>query len=245
MTHPSDLPKTYVMIGAGGTGSHFIGPGLAYLDGLHRDRGTAWQFVVIDGDSYTEGNLERQLFEPTLISANKAEAMAQMYNRYPVIAVPAFIGADDLKEMFGEGDTLLIAADNHSIRALVQERALELDNCVVINAGNEMHDGSVQLWVRENGANATPKLTYLHPEIIYTRADDRAPMTCQQAAALPGGGQLILANQQAAAWMLAALWRHETGAWREGWTEIQFDLSAPGPDALRPINMRERRNWAL
>lgn len=233
--------KTYIQIGAGGTGTHLIAPLLAYLETHHDNLGEQWQLVVIDGDNFDPGNKARQLFEPGFIATNKAEAMAQMYNRYPVIAVPKFIGKEDLDTMFTEGDTVFICADNHSIRALVQERALQLENCVVINGGNEEHDGNVQLWVRENGNNATPKLTYMHPEIVFTSEDDRAAMTCAQAAALPGGGQLILANQQAASWMMAALWRYHTGAWRTGWTELQFDLAA---GTIHHLDMRERRNWA-
>lgn len=233
--------QTYMMIGAGGTGTHFIGPVLAYLETHHRDRGEEWQFVVIDGDNYDAGNTSRQLFDPGFISINKATAMAQMYNRYPIMAVPQFIGKEDLAEMMQDGDIVFICADNHSVRALVQDRALELDNTVVINAGNEESDGNVQVWVRENGQNMTPKLSYMHPEIAYVGADDRAGMSCQQAAQLPGGGQLILANQQAASWMMAGLWRFHTGAWREGWTELQFDLKA---GTVHHIDMRERRNWA-
>ncbi len=234
--------KSYMMIGAGGTGTHFVGPALAYLESYHRNRGEEWQFAIIDGDNFDEGNLERQLFDPGYVKQNKAEAVAKMHNRYPVVAVPNFIGRAELEQIFDEGDTVFICADNHSIRALVQERALQLQDCVVINAGNELHDGNVQLWVRENGENATPKLTYMHPEIEYSGSDDRAGMSCQQAAQLPGGGQLILANQQAAAWMLAALWRYHEGAWRTGWTELQYDLLE---GTVYHIDMRERRNWAL
>lgn len=233
--------KTYIQIGAGGTGTHLIGPLLAYLDAHHAELGEEWQLVVIDGDNFDSGNLSRQLFEPGFVATNKAEAMAQMYNRYPVIAVPRFIGKDDLQTMVNEGDTVFICADNMSIRALVQERALELDNVVVINAGNEMHDGNVQLFVRQHGRNETPPITFLHPEIHYIGEEDRQPMSCQQAAALPGGGQLILANQQAASWMMAALWRYDTGAWRTGWTELQFDLFEGKVDH---IDMRPRRGWA-
>lgn len=238
--------KTYIQIGAGGTGTHFIGPALAYLDTYHRERAATgapdgeWQYVIIDGDNYEPGNLARQLFDPSLVSQNKAEAMAQMYNRYPVIAVPRFIGKDDLAEMFQSGDTVFICADNHSIRRLVQDRALELEQCVVVNSGNEMHDGTVQLFVRANGENKTPPITFLHPEIVYIGAEDRQPMSCQQVAELPGGGQLILANQQAASWMLAALWRLNEGLWTSGWTELNFDLVA---GTVHHIDMRERRGW--
>lgn len=233
--------KTYIQIGAGGTGTHLIGPMLAYLETYHANRQEQWQYVIIDGDNFEPKNLSRQLFDPGYVTTNKAEAMAQMYSRYPVLAVPRFIGAEDLTMMFTESDTVFICADNHSIRALVQARALQLQDCVVINSGNEEHDGNVQLWVREGGENKTPKLTYLHPEITFLAEDDRSAMSCQQAAQLPGGGQLILANQQAASWMLAALWRYHEGLWREGWTELQFDLRAGTTHAL---NMRERRNWA-
>ena len=234
--------KTYIQIGAGGTGTHLIGSILAYLETHHRTDGEEWQYVIIDGDNFDLGNLERQLFDPGMTSQNKAESMAQMYNRYPVIAVPRFIGRDDLQTMFGEGDTVLICADNHSIRALVQERALELENSTVINAGNEMHDGNVQLFVRRDGKNETPPITFLHPEIVFVAEDDRAAMTCQQAAALPGGGQLILANQAAAGHMLEALYRvHYAPSVPLNWTEITFDLMA---GTVHHIDMRERRGWA-
>lgn len=238
--------KNYIMIGAGGTGTHLIGKALAYLDAHHRNEGTDWTYVVIDGDAFEDKNADRQLFDAGFISANKANAMAEMYNRYPIIAVPRFIGREDLETLIQEGDTILICADNHSIRALVQERALALNDVVVINAGNELSDGNVQLWVREQGQNVTPKLTYQHPEITYIGAEDRSAMSCQQAAQLPGGGQLILANAQAADWMLAALHRHLTGDFRktgrgEGWTEIQFDAIT---GIVNPIDMRERRNWS-
>lgn len=239
--------QTYIMIGAGGTGTHLIPKALAYLDAYHRNEGSDWQFVVIDGDNFEEKNGDRQLFDSGFLMANKAEAMAQMYNRFPVRAVPRFIGREDLEEFIQNSDTIFICADNHSIRALVEERALALDDITVINAGNELSDGNVQLWVREQGQNLTPRLTYMHPEIIYIGEEDRSAMSCQQAAQLPGGGQLILANAQAADWMLAALHRRITGDFRktgrgEGWTEIQFDAIT---GIVHPIDMRERRNWNL
>lgn len=232
--------KTYIQIGAGGTGTHLIAPMLAYLESFHK-QGDEWQYVIIDGDNYDEGNLARQLFDPGMVASNKAQAMAQMYNRFPVIAVPRFIGKEDLATMMNEGDTVFVCADNHSIRALVQDRALELRDSTVINAGNEMHDGNVQLFVRRNKKNETPPITFLHPEIVYVGEEDRAPMSCQQAAALPGGGQLILANQQAASWMLTALYRlHYSASVPLSWTEVQFDLLA---GTVHHLDMRERRGW--
>jgi hypothetical protein len=65
-------------------------------------------------------------------------------------------------------------------------------------------------------------------------------MTCAEAALLPGGEQLILANFAAANGMLHALWRYHSGAWQKGWTESIFDLDA---NTVEYMDFRERRGW--
>lgn len=235
--------KTYILFGAGGTGSNFIAPALAFLNSLHTSQNTEWEFLICDGDSYESKNLERQIFDPSFTGVNKAEALASMYPHYPVRAVPRFIGAKDLETLMDDGVTTFIGVDNFSLRALVEQRALKLRNCVILNAGNEMHDGSVQLWVRENGLNKTPRLSFCHPEIKYTGADDRSNMTCLQAAQIPGGEQLIIANMAAAMNMLNMLWHYHQGTWKNKGvaTEVQFDLKEI---SLVPIDMRLRKGWA-
>lgn len=234
--------QQYLLVGAGGTSTQFIGPALAYLDSYHRNRNEEWRMIIADGDTFEAKNLSRQLFDPSFIGINKAEAVCDMYARYPVESFPHYIGKNDLIDLVDNGMIILIGADNVSVRALIEERALQLRNVVVINGGNEYHDGSVQLWVREDGENKTPRLTYLHPEIRYVSDDDRSAMTCAQIASLPGGEQLIIANMAVAQHMLTALWRYHTEAWREGWTELQFDLML---GQVEHMNMRERKNWHL
>jgi hypothetical protein len=230
----------YVMIGAGGTGSHFIAPALAYLHAYQTNINEAWEFLVIDGDNYEYKNLERQLFDPDFVGQNKADALVSMYPRYPLISVPKFIGKDDLGELISEHSTVFIGVDNYSLRALIVEHVQSLNNVTIINAGNEKSDGSVQLWVRRDGKNMTPPLTFCHPEIQYIANDDRSAMTCAQAAQIPGGEQLIIANFTAAQGMLHALWRVHTGAWEKGWTESIFDLEE---STFEYINFRDRRGW--
>lgn len=232
----------YVLIGAGGTGSHFIGPGLAYLNSWHTNNGDEWQFTIIDGDNYEAKNLERQMFDPKFVGLNKAVALADSYNQYPVEAIPQFIGQDDLPSIIEEGSVVFLGVDNYSIRALVEQHAFTMQDVVVINAGNERHSGSVQLWIRQNGVNRTPPISYLHGEIEYRSEDDRSGMTCAQAATLPGGEQLIIANMAAAQHMLTALWRYHSNAWENGWTELQFDLSQ---GSVEHLDMRSHRNWEL
>jgi len=230
----------FVLIGAGGTGSHFVAPALAYLHARQQNLNRDWEFLVIDGDNYEHKNLERQLFDPGFVGTNKATALASMYDRYPIKDIPKFIGRNDLAELITENSVVFLGVDNFSVRALIEEHALTLQNIVVVNAGNEKSDGSVQLFVRENGENKTPLLSFCHPEIEYKDADDRSNMTCAQAALIPGGEQLILANFSAAQGMLHALYRYHTGAWKSGWTELNFDLEK---NSVEFMDFRERKGW--
>ncbi len=230
----------YIMIGAGGTGSNLIAPALTYLQAYQTNKGEAYEFHIVDGDNYEYKNLERQLFDPSFVNQNKANALAAMYERYPVISVPKFIGADDLNDLIPEYSTVFICVDNYSIRALLVQHALKRKNIVMINAGNEKSDGTVQIWVREGNKNMTPPFTFCHPEIAYKSDDDRSNMTCAQAAQIPGGEQLLLANAQAAQLMLHALYRIHSGAWATGWTEATFDLDN---NLVEFINFRDRKGW--
>lgn len=234
------------MIGAGGTGTHLLPALLTYLRNYHRNQGTEYQLVIADGDFFEDKNQTRQLFDANLTMVNKAEAMLHMYPDQPIIAVSRYVGAADIEQMVQDGDCVLICADNYSVRALVAEHAKTLDNVVVVNGGNELNDGSVQLWVREGGKNLTPAITFGHPEIKFRDDQDRAAMTCQVAAQLPGGEQTILANMGSAFFMLNAVNRWHTGAFRTeghgpGWTELQFDLTR---GQIEHIDMRDRRGWA-
>ena len=235
--------QTYFMVGAGGTGSQFLPAGLTYLRAFHAQRADPeYQLVIADGDEFEPGNMARQLFTTDGIGRNKAEAMLEMYPGHPIIAVSRNVGRTDIERMVQDGDIVLMCADNYSVRALMVERIKELDNAVYINGGNGLYDGSVQLWVRENGENVTPPITFHHPEIVYRDEDDRSAMTCAQVAALPGGGQTIIANMTAANNMLTALWRYHEGLYRTGWTELQYDLRA---GETHHIDMRTRKNWTV
>lgn len=232
------------MVGAGGTGTHLLPALLTYLR-AHHEPGD-YQVVIADGDVFEEKNMARQLFADGMITINKADAMVQMYPGHPLISVTRYIGKADIEQMVQDGDCVIICADNYSVRALIADHARTLDNCVVVNGGNELNDGSVQLWVRENGENVTPSITYGHPEIKFIAENDRAALTCAQIAAIPGGEQTILANMASALFMLTAIRRWHDGSFRQtglgkGWTELQFDLSQGQIDHL---DMRERRNWA-
>lgn len=225
--------STYVLVGAGGTGSHLTPALLRYLDGYEAERDPHWQVVIIDGDHVEHRNLARQLFVPEVTGANKATALFTQNPTFAEHVQPKdeFLGPDNISRYILDGDIVLIAADNMFVRKLIEDHVRTLNDSVVINGGNESISGSVQLYVREGGKDITPRLSHLHPE--FARKDgDRSALSCAQIAELPGGEQTVLANMTSATMMLAALWRYHKelhlkpkAAEKDAinWTEFQFD----------------------
>jgi len=243
--------KNYVMVGVGGTGTHLLRPLLAYLKALHSNINEDWMVHLIDGDVVETKNLERQMFEPGTVTMNKATAaFAAVDAAYGdhVSARPEYLSEDNIGLLIQSGDVVLICADNFTVRKRIEERALQLQTLTVINGGNEKYDGSVQLFIRHDGVNLTPTLSYLHPEVKVGEGEDRAEMTCQQAAALPGGEQTLLANLWSATLMLTALHRYMIGITilagdepsESTWTEAQFD-SRTGE--VTRIDQRMSKYW--
>lgn len=238
--------RNYLMVGAGGTGSHLLAPLVTYLRAFHTDG--EWNLHVVDGDSVEAKNLERQQFLPGQVTMNKAEAAVQQIADPNLKAYAEYLSDQNIERFLQDGDVVFICADNFTVRKRIEDKALALPNVTVINGGNEATDGSVQLWVRENGANITPRIGYLHPEIAIALGADRAALSCQQIAALPGGQQTLIANLQSATWMLTALWRFHQGHHKPAgdpnpktWTELQFDALA---GKVEHIDQRLSSHWS-
>jgi len=238
----------YLMVGAGGTGTHLLRPLYTYLAAHHT--GEEWMLYIADGDVVEEKNLLRQLFPPGTVTMNKAEAAVLSLGKpQNVKAISEYISEENAARFIKDDDTIFICADNFTVRARIEQIARTLDNVTVINGGNEKWDGSVQLWIREKGADVTPRIGYLHPEIAVQVGEDRAEMTCVQAAQLPGGEQTIIANATSANWMLTALWRRHTNGHvlskkqnpgPQTWTEVQFDALH---GTVEHIDQRMSAHW--
>jgi hypothetical protein len=181
----------------------------------------AFLVAVMDGDNVEEKNLSRQMFRQGDITVNKATAAVGRFpDNFPLVAIPAYLGVEGI-EMIGEETIVLICVDNMPVRALIEDHCSTLNDCVVINGGNEEDTGSVQIWIRKDGKDVTPKLTFMHPE-IRTGTEDRATMSCVQVAAIKGGEQLITANMSSALWILQTLMAYHNNEIK--YTEVQFSL---------------------
>lgn len=227
------------MIGAGGTASYLINPALRYLSvhygGTNPD---VWQFGVIDGDSIEEKNLERQQFDPESIAVNKARALVgQFPHMENVLAIPEYLGRQNIAQFLDDGVIVLICVDNFKVRKLIQDWCMSLDNATIINGGNEKSTGSCQIFIRRDGKNVTPPITFLHPEFDQDDGD-RAEMSCQEIAELPGGEQLLATNMASGMWMLMGLIKLHSE--QVTWTELQFDLLTGWTDA---VDWRDSQGW--
>ena len=225
----------FLMVGAGGTGSYLMPILHRYLVSTY---GEDFLLAVIDNDVIGVENLARQAHEPSHVGVNKAVALCQ--GRANTIPISAYLGPDNIDTLIQAGSTVIITVDNMPCRARIEAKALSLPNVTVINAGNEEHTGSVQLMVRRANENVTPPIGFLHPEIA-APGEDRALMTCEAIAALPGGGQTAIANQTAATFSMVALNHlHQNTALR--WHEVQFDALT---GEVEMIDYRETKAWTL
>lgn len=190
---------SYLLIGAGGTGS-IIAPHLARH--LRKTHPTGFALTIVDGDKVSERNTGRQDYLRDHIGANKADILAARINATPVCE---YIDQSSARRLIRENDTVIIAVDNYRARADIERRALELSDVTVINGGNEANTASCQIFMRRAGENVTPPLSYQHPEIL-TPGLTRGQLGCMAHADDPEDDQTIAANLMSAAWMMAALY---------------------------------------
>lgn len=236
------MTRNYVQIGAGGTGSFLFPALIRYLETAKRENGEDFTVTIIDGKEVAPSKLERQLFFGRFAGDNKATALAEQYETDPrtVIPVPKYLGADNIGGI-RDDDVVLICADNFPVRARIEAHALTLANVTIINGGNEMVDGSLQIWIRRDNVDITPPLSQGHPEILRADKDDPSVLSCQQIAELPGGQQTIIANMMSATAMLNAIrqlhrWeatRNTTNAPLPPGEEVFFDLDTFAMRATR------------
>lgn len=236
--------SVYSLIGAGGTGSLLYPALLRYLENYHRNQATPYVLQLIDGDHFNPDNFDRQVFEGRYVDENKANAVVAQYGLDPErhLAIPEYLGDENIAKYVRDGDTVLIAADNYTVRHKIEQAGNALQNLTVLNGGNEMYDGSCQIWLRRDGRNVTPPLSHMHPEIAPSD-EDRAALDCLAAAALPGGEQTIIANLMSATTLLNALRLSQQFARNPteiAFHEIFFDLNTA---KMRPADWRKVEGW--
>jgi len=192
----------YYVIGAGGIGSWLL---LPLIRTLVNDNFNIKYLQIWDGDKYEENNSSRQEFAYSLIGRNKAEAQTILYTkRYGekinILAMSKYISKDNVCTL-KDKCVIFSCVDNHVCRKILSNHAKTLNNILFISGGNELYDGNVQVYYKEQGHEVIPPIENRHPEIVTTDDGDRSQMSCEEIANLPGGGQIIVTNLIAATLM--------------------------------------------
>lgn len=222
--------KHIVIVGIGGVGSRIAQVICQYL---------AYQeskpvITLIDGDNYEPKNADRQIFSKL---GNKAEVTAELLTeQYPNLTIQSkyrYISEDNAFVYVQEDSIVFCCVDNHASRKLLSDHCGWLDNAVLISGGNDYDDGNVQVYVRVEGKNITPPITYQHPEIAEPADKNPAELSCEEIAAT-SSPQLIFANLKVASEMLNAFW--VVTQKKKLYSELYFDLKT---GAQRAINRKE------
>jgi molybdopterin/thiamine biosynthesis adenylyltransferase len=234
--------SSFKLIGLGGVGLR-VGEDLAtFLASLNVDA----RLVLIDGDQYEPSNATRMRVPGY---GNKAAALRAALlphftsSRLLIEAIEEFVSPENIHRLLHNGDTVVLALDNHASRKLVSDFCSTLQDVCLISGGNDGvgkdssgHElrgtyGNVQVYLRRGGVDLTPSLTKHHPEIA--NPVDRLPTDQSCMEHYSSQPQLLVTNRMTATAVLSAIWLHLCGALH--FSELAFDVQ----DAL----MRPAPPW--
>jgi len=223
------------VIGLGGIGSELCEK-VAKFFNFQKDYHI--RMTLIDGDSYELRNQERQMFSGI---DNKAvvkhgDLMAQ-YENIELSFCTTYVTPENIHELLHDGDIVLLAVDNHKTRMVVSKFCSGLDNVVLISGGNELLDGNVQIYVRKEGNDQTPRLTDYHPEIAVPQDKLPTEMSCEELA--EAEPQLYFVNLGVATLMCWALYNVIIQD-SVHYSEVYFDMPSMKADSkVRKVPVRK------
>ena len=212
-------------IGIGGIGCALLPFLCRYLNYA----GERARLTLIDGDRFERGNAPRQAFARLGNKAEvKARELAEEFEALSLRAIPEYLTYDNAPRLITAGDVVFLMVDNHASRHLVDEHAATLRDLTLISGGNDFEDGNIQVYLRRDGRNLTPRLSRYHPEIA--RPQDRHPaeLSCEELMAA-GAPQLLFTNLMVASLMLNAFYslRQNLPGYCEVYLDIRQNLSRP------------------
>ena len=205
---PSFTPVRVILVGLGGIGSKLAEDLARYMA---FSKNGPKELILVDGDTYSQSNLERQSAVESDVGQPKAkvwaETLAREFKALSIRSIDGYIGESGVKKdnvipidkLSLEGSATLLGVDNHATRKLFSDYfEKEVQNGVLVSGGNNLVDGSVLVGVRVGGKSLTPPIDAFHPEIAKPGDKNPADLSCSELAKLEGGQQVIWANKMAA-----------------------------------------------
>lgn len=173
--------KTVVVIGCGGLGGYAI----EYLARLGIGK-----IIAVDGDVFTESNLNRQLLctTDTLGKAKAAAAVDRIHSINPEIeAIPIceFLTAESAASLVSDVDLLIDALDNVESRLILED--------VCENAGVTFVHGAIQGWTLQASV-VTPGSRTLHS--LYNADDSNSASKIDPDSTSAGIVEVINDNEE-------------------------------------------------
>lgn len=224
------------VIGCGGTSSYLIVP-LAKLLNKYLDN---IEFFLYDKDSVELSNIERQDFNSSHISLNKAELLNSRLIELGIMtsSIPKFVDKSLYKKILQCREpsslTLVIATvDNNASRKAVIESILQSDrDCIFITPGNEFDYGQVMTWAYINKQSIGTNPLELYAQL--KNPEDKIPGTLSCTAQESINTQIICANLMAASCTLNAVFNLLNGYFYE---LTSFDINKGRVYSIEKINL--------
>jgi len=202
-----------VVIGLGGIGSILARYLILFLAGLPEE----FRVLLVDGDEFESGNTYRMDVPAFDNKAVAIEAeLAERFGREGLVirSQSQYLSKENKDTLIREGDFVFLCVDNHATRKLASDRIGELENGVLISAGNDGVGenergtyGNLQVFAKQNGETvAGAPLDMFHPEIAEPEDVPPDEMDCMELAA-QGAPQLLPVNLTMASAMLSAMLR--------------------------------------
>lgn len=208
-----------VVVGCGGTGSHYIKELGRLIYGKHGN-GNNLRLVLVDGDVVEEKNLVRQAFLEQDIGQNKAYVMAEILDQAYGVKAEYYDNyidsAQDLKKLVRDDAVVVLVGcvDNHQCRQSMHRFYMESKDCIYMDSANEFSVGEVVIGSRIGGMEMYPDRCCYFPEVMEAKEPKRSEESCEVLNV--SKPQHMLTNQMAAWILLVNTMKVMNGEWTGG-----------------------------
>ena len=197
-----------IVIGCGGIGGYLALPLLKFMEYKYIEWKNQFtkddvipkivhKITYIDGDIFEEKNLDRQVCSTQSIGESKAKYLAQLSevfsNNVEIDFKSSYVTYKNINEMIPNNAIVFLCVDNHNTRKLIDDFRME-SQILVINGGNELNDGNVQLT-----DFSVKSMSEVHPEIDKPKDKNPGEDCIAGAESTP---QLSVTNNMVASIML-------------------------------------------
>lgn len=214
------MKSDIVIVGCGGTGSHYIKELGRYLYGNRYLRNDEIRIVLVDGDQVEDKNLVRQAFLPQDIGYNKAQVMAEMLSQAYGLSVDYYDGyidcEKDIEKLVRDNSLVFLVGcvDNHQCRQSMHSFYMNREHCIYMDSANEYQSGEIVIGSRIGGMEMYPDRASYFPDVLQEGAVKRSEESCEVLnQAEP---QHLLTNQFAALILLANTIKFLSDDWPGG-----------------------------